>query len=74
MMEVAYMRRWSCEANKFRCIDTIRGRPREIDIKEREIYYIYQNQNLPVYHILLLIDKFKPKEVASVSEEFALLS
>ena len=66
------MQSCSGEANKLRYINTIRGTPRGIAIKEREI-----NHNA-VYTFIetlsLLIDKFKSKNAASLSELFVLFS
>ena len=67
--EVTNVKRWCSEANKFRYVHSIRGTPRDIAIKERDINYIKIEIILLVDTIPLDMDKFKSKTSASVSEE-----
>ena len=71
------MRRCSSKANKLKYVHTIRGAPRDIAIKEREIYYI-KIKIIPfiIYFVetIPLFIEFKSKKDASVSVEFALFS
>ena len=67
----------SSETNKLRNIYTIGRRARNIFIKKMG-NLLFQNKNHPVYHkfkktMPFVIDKFKSKNGASVSEEFRLI-
>ena len=72
IIEVIEMRRYSGKANTLRYINTIRGTPRDIVIKERKINNI-KIKSIPfiiyfVETVSVWIDKFKSKKASSVSK------